>query len=83
MHPPTNKWKACPPFVLLLEGYDRYNDPKNTKATILIINLLEKERGSSLSVCLHMRFKYDDKFQIETRKIERGIATMPLVPITI
>ena len=50
---------------------------KNTKATITCL----KKKGR-LSVCLHMQFKYELKFQIEIRKIERGIAVMPLVLIT-
>ena len=43
----------------------------------------QNERGRH-SICLHthMRFKHEAIFQIEIRKIELGIAVIPLVLIT-
>ena len=50
---------------------------KNTKVTITCP--MKKKGGQAVRVFPHMRFKYEvEKFQIETLKIERGIAVMPL-----
>ena len=47
-------------------------------------NMFEEKKKNELSVCLHMRFKYEVTISDRTRKIERGIALlmMPLVLIT-
>ena len=69
-------------YVREIRPIRTYNDPKkNAKATISCLKK-RREKGGRLSVCLHMRFNYEVKIQIETRKIGRGIAVMPPVPIT-
>ena len=76
IHQPTN---GKPVSFFFVERYDRYNDPKKYKSDHILSE--KKERGR-VSVCLRMRFKYEVNFQIETPKIERGIAVRPLVFIT-
>ena len=69
-------------FTFLFERYDRFNDPEKYKSGH---NLSEKEGGGEegeLSVCLHMRFKYEVKLSDRNCKIERGIAVMLLALIT-
>ena len=59
MHQPTNGNQAL--FLcFLFERYDRYNDPEKYKSDR---NLSEKKitKEGSLSVCLHMRYKYEVK----------------------
>ena len=80
MHQPTN-WKPaflffcfCPGDITEIEIMTR----KNTKA---IITCLQKKKGKGrLSVLLHVWSKYKVNFQIQKRKIERGIAEMPFSP---
>ena len=78
MHQPTNGKPA--PFFLL-ERYDRYKGQKNTNATITCLKNRVSNGAGFPFVCtcgLNTRLK----FQIETRKIERGIAIMPPVLIS-
>ena len=66
------------------ERYDRYNDPKNTKATISCLTYGGVGAGCPF-VCTYIHTCGSNtrlKFQIKARKIERGIAVLPLVLIT-
>ena len=65
------------------EGYrwrdDRNNDPKKYQSDHNLSKKKKKGKGR-LSDFLHLRSKYEVEFQIENRKIERGIAEMPFSP---
>ena len=69
-------------FVLLFERYDRYNDPIKYKSGHNFSEKKKEKKASLTFVCTcssNMRLK----FQIEGRKIKRGIAVIPLVRIII
>ena len=81
MHQPTNGKPA--PFLCIF-CWTNMTDTrirKNTKATI---TCLKKRRSSGAGFPFVCTFGSNTrlKFQIETRKIKRGIAVMPLVLIT-
>ena len=65
--------------MFLSERYDQNNDPKGTKATITCLTKIKKEKAGVqfFGTCGPNTTL---KFQIENRKIERGIAEMPLSP---
>lgn len=74
MHQPTS---GKPTPILLFETYYRYNDLKNTKATITCL----KERGGGGErafslVCTIGSSTRLQKIQNETSKVERGIAVI-------
>ena len=80
-HAPSNKWKARPIrfYLFARYEYDRYHSTKKCKSDHNLSEIKEK-KGGRLVVCMcssNTRFK----FQIETRKIERGIEVVPLVLI--
>ena len=75
MHAPTNVWKACL-LYFVLERYDRYNDPKNTKATIT--RLKKREACHSCAHAVQLRRNY---FRSKLAKNERGIAVLPRATI--
>ena len=63
-HAPTTG-KSC---IFLPERYDRYDGPKKYKNKKATITRLKKEKEGSLFICVHMRFKNEQYFQIEIRK---------------
>ena len=52
-------------FSFLTERCDQYKDPKNTNVGITFEKKEEHKKGR-LSVCVHMRFKYDVNFSDQT-----------------
>ena len=81
---------ACLP--LLSERFNRYVQrfekiqKRTLRATLSHISCSEKKKQKNNedkhSICVHMRLKYEAIFSGQVRKIERGIAVMPLVFVT-
>ena len=63
MHQQTNSM----PDFFFSDRYDRYNDPKNTKAAIPCLKKL-KQAGRHW-ICLHMRFEHEVKFRSKLAKL--------------
>ena len=81
MHQPINGKPAPVLFIFCSREMTDKRIRKNTKATI---TCLKKRRSSGAGFPFVCTFGSNTrlKFQIETRKIKRGIAVMPLVLIT-
>lgn len=56
-----------------------YNEPKKCRSDHNSSQIIYKAR---LPLCVHMRFEYEVKIQIEIRKNEQGMAVMPLILVT-
>ena len=75
IHQPTNWKPVFLIFLFLSERYDRNNDPKKYKSDH---NLSLKRKKENCTSGPNTRLN----FQIENRKIERGIAEMPFSPFS-
>lgn len=53
-----------------------------TKETVKLFERKKEKKRAGFPFFYHMRFKYEVTNQIETRKMERGIAVKPLVLVT-
>ena len=82
-HAPSNKPEAgrcC--FLLLSERCDQYNNTKISKADITFLKKKKKKGKASLTFVCTCGSNMRQNIQIESRKIERGIAIISLVLIT-
>ena len=81
MHQPTNGKLAFLFYFFVREIWPIQRSGKIQKRPQLVWKRRGGEEGE-LSVCLHMRFKYEVKLSDRNCKIERGIAVMLLALIT-